>query len=128
MHKIDMAESDDASFAHLSADEIAVYFTLTRRMVQPPHESARPVRPDSSGPLIDVLVNEPLVNFGRYRVLEPLSTSGISQLFVAEDRQIGRRVVLKRLIFTLAQNPQWRTRFNREAAIQKNLHIPTLRV
>jgi len=108
MNEINVPESDDASFAFLSAEEIGVYFTLTRRMVQPQHSAARPVAAESSDVITSASADEPLVEFGHYRVLERLATTGISELFVAEDQQTGRRVVLKRLISTLANNAEWR--------------------
>jgi hypothetical protein len=119
MHEVDLHQHD-ASFGELSTEEIAVYFTLTKRIVQPSHETPSGNTSDRS------LGDEPLLDFDRYRVLERIATSGISELFIAEERQTGRRFALKKLISTLAQDPEWRARFDREATIHIGLHHPNI--
>ena len=64
-----------------------------------------------------------------YRILEPLGTGGMSEVYLAEDEKLGRRVALKVLPRELAGNPERLARFRREArtvAALNHPHIVTL--
>lgn len=64
-----------------------------------------------------------------YRILEPLGSGGMSEVYLAEDEKLGRRVALKVLPRELAGSPERLARFRREArtvAALNHPHIVTL--
>ncbi len=105
---------NEIGFAGLSAAEIAVYFSLTGRV------SARaPVidaeRAAAGEPTIEVKLPEH--DFGvRYRVIERIGRGGTSEVFLATDTVTNRSVAIKALLSTLADDPTWTARYDREAA------------
>jgi protein kinase-like protein/KAP-like P-loop domain-containing protein len=119
MHPAGTPEMDDANFARLSEEEIAVYFTLTRRIPS----AASPTGTDR-GPTAGAPVDEGLPDFGpRYVVLRRLAFGGASELYLAEERGRGRKVAIKRLIGTLVNDRNWMARFERELHVLGNLGI-----
>src|SRR4051794_12978319 len=58
---------------------------------------------------------------GRYRVLRPLGSGGMADVYCAEDTQLGRRVALKLLSRRFAQDPEFVERFRREASAAAGL-------
>jgi hypothetical protein len=107
---------DDANFATLPPEEIAVYFTLTRRTTvarADAHESVRRAR--GSGP------PEDLPDFAGYTILQRLGQGGVSQIYLAEQRAAGRKVAIKCLLGTLTSDPHWIARFEREAQVMRSL-------
>jgi serine/threonine protein kinase/tetratricopeptide (TPR) repeat protein len=62
----------------------------------------------------------------RYKVVRPLGTGRLSELFVAEDVELHREVVLKRLKAKHQRAPGYRIRFNRTAEVTSGLEHPCI--
>jgi eukaryotic-like serine/threonine-protein kinase len=63
---------------------------------------------------------------GRYRVERTLGHGGMATVVLAEDSQLGRRVALKQLADHLADDPEVRSRFVREARLAARLSHPNV--
>lgn len=65
---------------------------------------------------------------GRYRVLSPIGSGGMAEVWLAEDLELSRHVALKVLHGHFAGDPQFIDRFRREAesaaALQHNNIVP----
>jgi serine/threonine protein kinase len=59
-----------------------------------------------------------------YRVLEPLGSGGMGEVFAAEDTRLKRRVAIKLLPAAVANEPERRARFEREAQAVATLNHP----
>jgi len=61
---------------------------------------------------------------GDFVVLKPLGRGGMAELYLAKDRNLGRKVVVKILSPFLTQRKDFHSRFTREARIQARLDNP----
>jgi len=64
-----------------------------------------------------------LDDFGPYRILEPIGSGGMGEVFLAEDRNAGRRVAIK-LLRNIWSDPGVRQRFVREIHLLGDLEHP----
>jgi len=62
--------------------------------------------------------------FGPYRILEPLGSGGMGEVYRARDERLKRDVALKVLPSSLAADPDRLQRFQREAEILASLNHP----
>src|SRR3954447_14235443 len=63
---------------------------------------------------------------GRYRAVKRLGAGGMAEVWCAEDSVLGRRVALKLLGSHLAEDPEFRERFRREARAAAGLTHPNI--
>ncbi len=82
-------------------------------------------RPGESG-VISTQRELPVAELGSYRMVQLLGGGGMGQVFLAEHKQLGRKVALKVLRKELSNNPEVVRRFVHEAQLVnqiKNEHI-----
>src|SRR5574339_867739 len=61
-----------------------------------------------------------------YRILRQVGAGGMGEVYLAEDAKLGRRVALKILAASLADDPERRERFEREARAVAALNHPNI--
>src|SRR5687768_5034026 len=69
------------------------------------------------------------IRLGPYEIVAPLGAGGMGEVYKARDTRLDRTVAIKILPETLAADPQFRERFDREARAVSQLthaHICTL--
>ncbi len=64
--------------------------------------------------------------FGPYEIIAPLGAGGMGEVYRARDTRLGRDVAIKVLPPHLSQNPDFRTRFEREAKTVSSLNHPNI--
>ena len=72
------------------------------------------------------MVMIPGVMFGRYRILDRLGSGGMASVYRAFEPTPPREVALKLIDASLAQDPIFRARFRREAAVLAALEHPNI--
>ena len=63
---------------------------------------------------------------GHYKILRPIGAGGMGEVFLADDKKLGRKVALKVLAHALAADPERRGRFEREARAVAALNHPNI--
>jgi eukaryotic-like serine/threonine-protein kinase len=76
--------------------------------------------------VIDGVAQNVRVLAGRYQVGELIGRGGMADVHVGTDSRLGRRVAIKLLKPTLANDPAFRTRFRREAQDAAKMAHPTI--
>ena len=64
--------------------------------------------------------------FGRYEILDPIGAGGMGEVWRARDTELGREVAVKVLPAEVADSPDRRKRFEREARATAGLNHPNL--
>jgi len=67
-----------------------------------------------------------LESFSRYRILEKLGSGGMGEVYLAEDKRLGRKIALKLLAEELTQNRDRLSRFDQEAYAASALNHPNI--
>ncbi len=76
--------------------------------------------------MIDGVAQNVRVLAGRYEVGALIGRGGMADVYVGTDSRLGRRVAIKLLKPTLANDPAFRTRFRREAQDAAKMAHPTI--
>ena len=63
---------------------------------------------------------------GRYRVEQLIGRGGMAEVHVGTDTRLGRRVAIKLLRSSLANDPTFRIRFRQEAQAASRMTHPTI--
>src|SRR5258706_6757015 len=69
---------------------------------------------------------EPLRRLGKYGLSERLGYGGMAEVWKAFDPQLQRYVAIKLLHANLRDDPNFATRFQREAQLIASLHHPNI--
>src|SRR5262245_45239915 len=63
---------------------------------------------------------------GAYEIVDPIAAGGMGELYKARDTRLNRFVAVKILPTEFSNNPEFRTRFNREARALAALSHPQI--
>jgi len=63
-------------------------------------------------------------NFAGYRIVHPLGSGGMGEVYLAEHPRLPRHDALKVLPADVSADPEYRARFNREADLASKLWHP----
>ena len=66
------------------------------------------------------------MRIGRYRILRPLGSGGMGEVYAAEDERLRRKVAIKLIAQSKAGDSQARERFEREAQAASALNHPNI--
>jgi len=69
---------------------------------------------------------EPGFRLGEYEILGLLGSGGMSEVYAARDRGLGREVAIKVLLDSFSKDPQRMARFEREARVLATLNHPKI--
>ena len=72
------------------------------------------------------LLAEGMVLDSRYRLMRLLGTGGMASVWLAHDQVLGREVAVKVMADTLAADPAWIRRFQRESRAAASLNHPNV--
>lgn len=78
-----------------------------------------------TGPILAVTGGERLLA-GRYRVEQHLGRGGMAEVHLGTDTRLGRKVAIKLLKSSLANDPTFRMRFRQEAQAASRMTHPTI--
>ncbi len=78
-----------------------------------------------TGPVLGLTTGERLLA-GRYRVEQLIGRGGMAEVHVGTDTRLGRRVAIKLLKSSLANDPTFRVRFRQEAQAASRMTHPTI--
>src|SRR3954462_167974 len=67
-----------------------------------------------------------LESFSRYRILQKLGSGGMGEVYLAEDKRLGRKIALKLLSEELTQHRDRLNRFDQEAYAASALNHPNI--
>ncbi|MDQ1513102.1 MAG: eukaryotic-like serine/threonine-protein kinase [Microbacteriaceae bacterium] len=78
-----------------------------------------------TGPIANIEAGERLLA-GRYRVEQRIGRGGMAEVHLGTDTRLGRRVAIKLLRSSLANDPTFRMRFRQEAQAASRMTHPTI--
>src|SRR5699024_3465477 len=76
--------------------------------------------------LIRKTVSQQRIINGRYEVGELIGRGGMADVYLGRDERLGRTVAIKMMRADLARDPQFQTRFRREAHASAALNHPNI--
>ena len=120
---------DGAAFCANCGNAITDPQAAVATAISDPNAGPPPVNltPDASGPGGDTLLAMTKEHLGKdYRIEKELGRGGMAVVYAGYHEGLDRPVALKVLAEHLADNPEFRARFLREARIAARLHHPHL--